>query len=64
MHVDYIVAAANLRANIFGIEQNRDEAAVAAIASKVVVAEFTPRAGVRIDVTEAEASANNDATCG
>ena len=64
MHIDYIAAAANLRANIYGIEQNRDLEQIAAIAKKVSVPEFTPRAGVRIDVTEAEASSNNDATCG
>lgn len=64
MHIDYVLSAANLRANIYGIAQNRDAEQVAAMAENAVVPEFTPRTGVRIDVTEAEASSNNDATCG
>ena len=28
MHMDYVVAAANLRANLYGIPQNRDYSAI------------------------------------
>ena len=64
MHMDYVVAAANLRANLYGIPQNRDYSAIARMLDDVKVPEFTPRAGVKIEVTEAEVTARNDAQCG
>ena len=62
--MDYIVAGANLRANLFGIPQNRDYAAIESMVMAVKVPEFTPRSGVKIEVTEAEVNQNNDGTCG
>ena len=60
-HVDYVLSAANLRAQVYGIPQNRDRAAIIKMLQKVVVPEFTPRSGVRIDVTDSEAqSRQND----
>lgn len=60
-HLDYIVAAANLKAAVYGIPQSKDRAAIAEAAKNVEVPVFTPRSGVRIDVTDAEAQARNDA---
>ena len=54
LHVNYIVAAANLLAFVFGIERTRDRASVANMASSVVVAEFVPRTDVRIAQTDDE----------
>jgi len=52
-----VLAAANLKAEVYGIEQCRDRAAVAALVAKVDVPEFTPRSGVKIAVSDAEAAA-------
>ena len=64
-HVDYVLSAANLRAEVYGIPQNRDRDAIIKMIEKVVVPEFTPRSGVRIDVTDSEASSRqNDGSSG
>jgi len=57
VHLDYVVSAANLRATMYGIAENRDRKAVAEMLDEVVVPVFTPRAGVTISVTDAEAQA-------
>ena len=65
LHLDFIVAAANLRAAIYGIAQTRDHRAIAAMALEVEVPVFVPKAGVRIEVTESEVqSRNNGGTYG
>lgn len=63
VHLDYIVAAANLRAEMYGIKQVRDRQAIANMVQAVEVPEFIPKSGVKIDVTDAEAQARqNDAS--
>lgn len=62
LHLDYIVAAANLKAFMCGLAPFTDRAAIKDMVSKVKVPEFVPKSGIKIDVTDAEAQArsNND----
>lgn len=48
MHLDFVVAASNLLAFMYFIEQNRDRNYIREQASKVQVEEFQPKAGVTI----------------
>ncbi|ESO99442.1 hypothetical protein LOTGIDRAFT_113559 [Lottia gigantea] len=59
-HLDYIVSGANLHAEMYGLKQCRDKEAIKTMVSKVKVPEFTPRSGVKIDVTDAEAQARQN----
>jgi len=60
MHVDFVEAAANLRAEIYGIEKNKDRGAILAIANKVNVPVFQAKSGIKIAVTDAEAQQQRD----
>lgn len=65
VHLDFIVAAANLKAEIYGIAHCRDRERIAQIVSGFVVPDFQPKSGVRIEVNEAEAqSSRNNGSCG
>merc|ERR1719400_424842 len=59
--MDFVVAAANLRAELFGIPKNTDRKSIAGIIATVHVEEFQPKTGVKIAVTDAEAEAQNNA---
>lgn len=61
MHLDYVYAAANLKAEMYGMEQVRDRQTVIDILEKIHVPEFTPKSGVNIAVTDAalQAEQNN-----
>jgi ubiquitin-activating enzyme E1 len=54
LHLDYIVAVANARAKIYGIDGNNDRAHIEEALSRITVAEFVPRDGVKIAASEAE----------
>ncbi|CAJ0951874.1 unnamed protein product [Ranitomeya imitator] len=54
LHLDYIIAAANLFAQSYGIAGSTDRPAVIEILNSVRVAEFTPRSGVKIHVSDQE----------
>nr|BAN21049.1 ubiquitin-activating enzyme E1 [Riptortus pedestris] len=54
LHLDYIYAAANLKAEVYAIPQLRDKQAIAEIVQKVVVPEFTPKSGVKIAINDAQ----------
>jgi ubiquitin-activating enzyme E1 len=56
---DFVYAAANLRAEMYGIQQLRDKPKVAEMAAAVQVEVFKPRSGVRIAQTDAEAQAQS-----
>ncbi|XP_059608519.1 ubiquitin-like modifier-activating enzyme 1 [Phlebotomus argentipes] len=53
LHLSYIYAAANLKAEVYGIPQQRDKSVVKEIVSAIVVPQFRPRSGVKIAVTDA-----------
>jgi len=48
LHLDYILTAANLRAETYNINQIRDRVYIANVVSSVKVPEFVPKSGVRI----------------
>ena len=54
-HFDFIVAAANLRAHMFGIKGRTDEEYFVEVLQNVIVPDFTPKEGVKIASTDAEA---------
>ena len=54
-HMDYILAAANLYAQIYGIEGTRDRTAIGKVLQVCVqLPNFTPRSGVKIHTTDQE----------
>ena len=57
LHMDFIVAAANLRATVFGIEVNRDRKMIQSVVEGIEIPPFVPRSNVRIAANEAEAEA-------
>ncbi|XP_038066998.1 ubiquitin-like modifier-activating enzyme 1 isoform X2 [Patiria miniata] len=57
-HMDYLLAAANLQAETYGLPQNRDTAYIRKVVEAVKVPQFVPRSGVKIDVTDSEAQAS------
>jgi ubiquitin-activating enzyme E1 len=57
LHLGFITAAANMRASLYAIPQCRDQAAILAALTNVMVPEFVPQRGVKIQVNEAEAAA-------
>merc|ERR1719219_1706628 len=61
LHMDYIVAAANLRAVMYGIDTCRDVDTIRALVEQVDVPVFSAQSGVRIATTDAEAHAQMDA---
>uniref|UniRef100_A0A3Q2XBH9 E1 ubiquitin-activating enzyme n=1 Tax=Hippocampus comes TaxID=109280 RepID=A0A3Q2XBH9_HIPCM len=59
LHIDYIMAAANLFAQTYGIESCTDRAAVIKLSQEVKVPNFTPRSGVKIHVSDQELQNSN-----
>uniref|UniRef100_A0A8D3CNN1 E1 ubiquitin-activating enzyme n=1 Tax=Scophthalmus maximus TaxID=52904 RepID=A0A8D3CNN1_SCOMX len=58
LHMDYIVAAANLFAQTYGVQGSTDRAGVVKILQEVKVPTFTPRSGVKIHVSDQELQNN------
>ncbi|XP_072351076.1 ubiquitin-like modifier-activating enzyme 1, partial [Scyliorhinus torazame] len=59
LHMDYIVAAANLFAQTYGIKGSRDRAHVVDILKGVKVPTFTPKSGVKIHVSDQDLQNSN-----
>nr|XP_008505284.1 PREDICTED: ubiquitin-like modifier-activating enzyme 1 [Equus przewalskii] len=59
LHLDYVMAAANLFAQAYGLMGSRDRAAVATLLQSVQVPEFTPKSGVKIHVSDQELQSAN-----
>ncbi|XP_033825185.1 ubiquitin-like modifier-activating enzyme 1 [Periophthalmus magnuspinnatus] len=59
LHMDYVMAAANLHAQIYGIQGSTDRAGVVKILQDVKVPVFTPRSGVKIHVSDQELQNSN-----
>jgi len=60
LHMDYVVAAANLMAEVYGIPKNTDRVYIAEVLTTVNVPKFEPKSGVKIAVTDAEAQSLNE----
>ena len=54
LHLDFVISAANIRAFNYGFKGKSDREYVKKVASAVMVPEFEPKAGVKIQVTESE----------
>jgi ubiquitin-activating enzyme E1 len=53
-HLQFIIAAANLHAFNYGLRGETDPTIFRKVADSVVVPEFTPKSGVKIQVNENE----------
>ncbi|KAK2508547.1 hypothetical protein MC885_007636 [Smutsia gigantea] len=59
LHLDYVMAAANLFAQTYGLMGSQDRAAVVTLLRSVQVPEFTPKSGVKIHVSDQELQSAN-----
>lgn len=59
-HLDFIVAAANLRASVYGIKGRTDKKYVSKVLGNVIVPDFAPKDGVKIASNDAAAKESNE----
>lgn len=59
LHIDYIVAAANLKAKIYGIKINRNYDEIKNIVSTIEVPKFEPKSGVKIAENDSQVQSSN-----
>lgn len=59
-HFDFIVAAANLRASMYGIKGRTDEEYFVNVLKGIIVPDFAAKDGVKIAANEAEAAKESD----
>jgi ubiquitin-activating enzyme E1 len=60
LHLDFVVSAANLHAFNYKIPGSRDVEQIKKVSSNVMVPEFTPKKGVKIQVNENEQAQQGD----
>ncbi|KAJ7591324.1 ubiquitin activating enzyme [Mycena floridula] len=54
LHLEYIIAASNLHAFNYGLRGEADPAIYRKIAESVIVPEFTPRSGVKVQISDSD----------
>jgi ubiquitin-activating enzyme E1 len=54
VHLDYIIAAANLHAFNYGLRGDTEPAIFRKIADSVIVPEFTPKSGVKVQINDSD----------
>ncbi|CDO71302.1 hypothetical protein BN946_scf184908.g59 [Trametes cinnabarina] len=59
-HLHYIIAAANLHAYNYGLRGETDPALFKKIADEVVVPEFTPKSGVKVQINDNDPTPQNE----
>lgn len=59
LHMDYVIAGANLLAQSYGLPGSRDRASVARVLQDIKVPTFTPKSGVKIHVSDQELQNSN-----
>ncbi|KAI4901519.1 hypothetical protein NFI96_033436 [Prochilodus magdalenae] len=59
LHLDYVMAGANLFAQTYGLPGSTDREALAKLLQDVKVPEFTPKSGVKIHVSDQELQSAN-----
>lgn len=62
LHLDYVMAAANLFAQIYGLGGSQDCAVVAKLLQSLPVPKFAPKSGIRIHVSEQELQSTSATT--
>jgi ubiquitin-activating enzyme E1 len=59
LHLDFIAAAANIRAFNFGLKGSTDRNHIKKVLGDIIVPEFVPKRGVKIHVNDSEANADS-----
>ncbi|RPD67265.1 ubiquitin activating enzyme [Lentinus tigrinus ALCF2SS1-7] len=59
-HLQYIIAAANLHAYNYGLRGETDPALFKKVADEVIVPEFTPKSGVKVQINDNDPTPQND----
>jgi ubiquitin-activating enzyme E1 len=61
LHLGFIVAASNLHAFNYGLRGETDLAIYRKVADAVIVPEFTPKSGIKVQINDNEPVAQGDA---
>ncbi|KAJ3901499.1 ubiquitin activating enzyme [Lentinula edodes] len=60
LHLSYIIAAANLHAYNYGLKGETDSNVYRKVADSVIVPEFTPKSGVKVQINDNDPVAQNE----